>query len=206
MDGAYMRYGRGDGGCDSTTINANNLETFVLEQMQQIIGGDPTAVEKAVNRFVKTSHTKAKTDDRRGQIEADLKTINKRITNAMALLTDGDLDDLTELRQTLVDLQKRRTSLEVELASNGNNRLSPLTSPDLRTWGTEQLESINSTLSANSRDENLRRMLQSYVISIDIDGKTENGTINGTLTLPADAMAILEHDLNAISRVNHAKA
>jgi len=124
----------------------------------------------------------------------------------MGLLTDGDLDDLAELRQMLVDLQKRRTSLEVELSSNNNNRLSPLNPPDLRTWGTEQLETISSTLSLDSKDENLRRMLHSYVISIDIDGKDKNGTINGTLTLPADAMAILEHNLNAISRVNHAKA
>jgi len=206
MDGAYMRYGRGDGGCDPTTINAGNLEAFVLDQVQQVIGVDSTAVEKAVNQLVKTSQTKARPNDRRSQIEADLKTVNKRITNAMALLTDGDLDDLAELRATLVDLRKRRTSLEVELASNGNNRLSPLNPPDLRTWGTEQLESISSTLSAASRDENLRQVLQSYVISIDIDGKDENGRLNGTLTLPADAMTILEHDLAAISRVNTAKA
>lgn len=196
VDGAYMRYGRK--GCDPTRVNADNLDAFVLAQVRQIIGGDSAAVVKAVDRFVKAAQAKAKPDDRRGQIEGDLKAVNKRIASAMALLADGDLDDLDELRETLVGLRKRRAALEAERASAGAGDATPTNAGDLRAWALKRFDEIGAALATDKAVDAMREVVQAYVIRIDIDPKERVGT----LLLPADAMAILERDLAAISRVN----
>jgi len=200
MDGAYMRYGRK--GCDPTYLNADNLDTFVLAQVRQIIGSDRPAVEKAVDRFIKAVQAKAKPDDRLGQIEADLKAVNKRVASAMSLLADGDLDDLDELRETLVGLRKRRAALEAERASAGAGDATPVNAGDLRAWALKRLDEIGRDLATDNAVDAMRRVIDAYVIRIDIDPKAKRGT----LLLPADALAILERDIASISRVKPADA
>lgn len=197
-DGAYMRHGRA--GCDPNNINADNLDAFVLAQVRQVICGDGPAVRKAVDAFVKAAEAGAKPDDRRARIEADLKAVAKRIASAVALLADGDLDDLAELKDTLVGLRKRRAALEAELADVGTDAPTPMKAPELRAWALKRLAEIAEGLEPGNAPEALRRVVQAYVVRIDIDGKAKRGT----LWLPADALAILERDAASISRVKPA--
>ncbi|HOD83922.1 MAG TPA: recombinase family protein [Phycisphaerae bacterium] len=194
-DGAYMRHGRA--GCDPTSINAHDLDTFVLEQIRAVVCGEGPIVRKAVEQFVKAMQVKARPDDRRARIEADLKAVGKRISSVMTLLTDGELDDLAELRETLLDLRTRRAALEAELASATMDTPAPVNVADLRTWALKRLADIATRLDAGNAPDDLRQAVHDYVIRIDIDPKARRGK----LLLPADAVTILERDINSISRV-----
>ncbi len=120
----------------------------------------------------------------------------------MALLADGELDDLAELRDTLVGLRKRRAALEAELAAAGAGATTPVNVADLRAWALRRLDELGSALATGNADELLRQVVQAYVISIDIDPEAKRGV----LLLPADAVAILERDALALSRVKPADA
>lgn len=200
MDGAYMRYGRM--GCDPTYLNAENLDAFVLAQVRRLVAGDRAAVEKAVDRFVKMVQTRARPDDRRGRVEAELKAVQKRIASVVALLADGELDDLAELRDALVGLRKRRAALEAELAAVGARAATPVNAADLRAWAFKRLAELGKALATGHADETLRQVVQSYVVRVDIDPLARRGV----LLLPADTLAILERDALAFSRVKPADA
>jgi DNA invertase Pin-like site-specific DNA recombinase len=194
-DGGYMRYGRQV--CSPTSINAADLDRFVIEQVRNVIGGDRPAVERAVDRFIKQMKAHAKPDDRRSQIEADLKTVQKRIESVVALLTDGDLDGLAELKATLITLRKRRAAMEAEMATVGGDAPAPTNVGDLRTWALRRLAEIDSMLTNGTGGEPLRQLVAAYVARIEIDPRERRGK----LVLAADAMAVLEHDIASISRV-----
>jgi DNA invertase Pin-like site-specific DNA recombinase len=200
MDGAYMRYGRK--GCDPTYLNAENLDAFVLDQVRRIIGGDRPAVEKAVDQFIQAARAASQPDDRRGRIETDLKAVQRRIDSVVALLADGELDDLAELRDTLVGLRKRRAALESELAAVGAAAATPVNVADLRAWALKRLDELGRALATGDADAALRQVVQAYVVRIDVDPQAKRGV----LLLPADAMAILERDALALSRVKPADA
>jgi DNA invertase Pin-like site-specific DNA recombinase len=200
MDGAYMRYGRN--GCDPTYLNAEALDAFVLAQVRRIVGSDRPAVEKAVDWFVKAVQARSRPDDKRGRIEADLKAVQKRIDSVVALLADGELDDMAELRDTLVGLRKRRAALEAELAAAGTGAATPVIVADVRTWAIKRLAEIGRALATGHADEALRQAVQAYVVRIDVDPVAKRGV----LLLPADALAILERDALTLSRVKLADA
>ncbi|OQB78883.1 MAG: Recombinase [Planctomycetes bacterium ADurb.Bin126] len=194
-DSSYMRHGRA--GCDPTYVNAHDLDAFVLEHVRAVVCGDGPVVRTAVEQFVKAMQAKSRPDDGRSRIEAELKAVAKRISGVMALLADGELDDLTELRETLVGLRKRRSALEAEMASAPTDAAVPLDAPALRTWALKRLSDIDTRLRDGNAPEDLRQAVHDYVIGIDIDPKARRGK----LLLPADAVTILERDLSSISRV-----
>ncbi|MEX2372795.1 MAG: recombinase family protein, partial [Dehalococcoidia bacterium] len=194
-DGAYLRYGRQ--GCDPSQINAEILDTFVLAQLRQIVGRDQAAIEQAVEQFVKAVQAKTEPEERRGGLEAELKAVQKRIDSVMALLSDGELDGLAELRETLVNLRRRREALQAELATAEHSAVVPMKAADLRTWARSRLAEIGTMLSEVENNQTLREVVQAYVIRIDVDAKAKRGT----LVLPADTLAILESDLTSFSRV-----
>jgi len=219
LDSAYMRHGRA--GCLPTAVNAADLDAFVMDEVRTVLYGDEPAVVKAVDQFVKAMRAKTKPDERRGRIEADLKLVNKRIASAMALLSDGDLDDLTELRETLLNLRTRRAALEAELTAATTKPTIPMDADTLRKWALTRLTEIGTRLHLNkpgmnanlatdtnpttgnanwttgNAPDDLRRTLQDYVIRIDIDPTARRGK----LILPADATTVLERDINSTSRV-----
>jgi len=200
VDGAYTRYGRK--GCAPSYLNAENLDAFVLSQVRRIVHGDRPAIDKAVDRFIKAMQVRSKPNERRDQIEAELKAVKMRVDSAVALLADGELDDLAELREMLVGLRKRRAALESELATSGTGAETPVNAPDLRAWAIRRLDELGSALAKGDAGEGLRQVVQAYVIRIDVDPKAKRGV----LLLPADALAILERDALALSRVKPADA
>jgi hypothetical protein len=201
-DSTYMRHGRA--GCEPMNVNAADMDAFVMDEVRAVLFGDEPAVVKAVDQFVKAMRAKTKPDERRGRIEADLKLVNKRIASAVALLSDGDLDDLAELRETLLNLRTRRAALEAELTAATTKTAIPMDADTLRKWALNRLAEIdarlnaaNANLTTGNAPDDIRRTVQDYVIRIDIDPTARRGK----LILPADAVTVLERDINSSSRV-----
>jgi len=194
VDAGYRRYGPQV--CKSTSIQAEALDRWVLAKVRQVILNDAAGIRAAVDAFVQTVLSQEKGGGDRSAVEKELAAVNRRIQATVAMLSDPDLADLSELKATLVELKRQREALEAqrEQASAGKGEL--LNETALRKWATEKLERLGDALDGNLSPLETRQVVHSYVARIEIDPHA----YRGTMFMVPDALALLEAE--STRRVN----
>ena len=117
----------------------------------------------------------------------ELADLNKRIKTTVALLSDSDLADVGELRTALVDLKRRRETLEADVA---NKPASPKSiDPDrLRAWARERIADLARALKPGTPMMEARAAVHAFIPKIEIDPDRKFGT----LYLPRDTCSALQ--------------
>ena len=183
-DGGYRA--RGISVCHSTHIQAAALDEFVLRQIGEIIPADEKAVVAATQRFMTAMSAKAMCPREDAGIEKELTAVNRRIKTLVSTLADGDLNDLPEVKQALVEMKRRREVLEAQRA----NTVAPTARPtdqQMKEWAASTLRNLAEILRGRPTTEALRRVMHDCVDRIEIDPEAKRGR----LFLPEDAWSLL---------------
>ena len=105
----------------------------------------------------------------------------------MATLADGDLNDLPEVKQSLVEMKKRREILEARQADIASP-VPVFSEQQTKEWASAKLRDIGVALQGKTNPETMRRMVHDCVARIEIEPEEEFGR----LFVPADAWALLQ--------------
>jgi len=184
-DGGYRA--RGISVCRATYIQAAALDHFVLDQVAHATSADEETMIAATERFIAAAFKETKTDQVIAGIEKELATVNRRIKALVATLADGDLNDLPEVKQTLIEMKRRRETLEARCTELAAPVAQPSTR-ELRDWAMSTLRNLSSVLRDQPTTVALRQVMQSCVDRIEIDPDAKRGF----LYLPADASSFLQ--------------
>ncbi len=184
-DGGYRA--QGIGVCKATHIQAAALDRWVLEQLRTTFLADKAGVERAIEQFVKVACGRGAAAKAQPDRSKELADLNKRIKTTVALLSDSDLADVGELRAALVDLKRRRETLEADVA---NKPASPKSiDPDrLRAWARERVADLARALKPGTPMIEARPAVHAFVPKIEIDPERKVGT----LFLPRDTCSALQ--------------
>ena len=183
-DGGYRA--QGIGVCKATHIQAAALDRWVLEQLRTTFLADKAGVERAIEQFVKAACGRGASAMAQPDRCRELADLNKRIKTTVTLLSDNDLADVGELRTVLVDLKRRRETLEADVA---NKPASPKSiDPDrLRAWARERVADLARALKPGTPMMEARAAVHAFVPKIEIDPDRKVGT----LFLPRDTCSAL---------------
>ncbi len=183
-DAGYRAQGKSV--CKATHIQADALDAWVLTQVRDVILGSPDAVQTAIARFVETARERDTQPSPEAAIKSEMAAITKRIKATVNLLADGDLADVDELRDSLVELKRKRDALAAQLS----NAPTPAMAPDeneLRAWAIEKLRDLDKAIRPGAITMEMRRVVHEYVDRIEVDPHTKSGT----LYLPDNAFEAL---------------
>ncbi|MFO0082716.1 MAG: zinc ribbon domain-containing protein [Phycisphaerales bacterium] len=184
-DGGYRA--QGDGVCKATHIQAAALDGWVLDQLRSTYLADKAGVARAIEEFVKTCCGRVAASKARPDRSRELADLNKRIKTTVALLSDSDLADVGELRTALVDLKRRRETLEADVATKPASPNS--IDPDcLRAWAREQVAGLSQALKPGTPMMEARAAVHAFIPKIEIDPNRKVGT----LYLPRDTCSALQ--------------
>ena len=186
VDAGYRRYGPAV--CKSTSIQAEPLDAWVLGKVRDLLLADTEATEAAVDTFVRAALAGHQAGADVEAIEKELAAVTKRIKTTVAMLADPDLEDMDELKTALVDLKRRRETLEARKEDAAGARGEPVNETALREWATGKLERLGEAVEGNLSPLETRRVVHAYIDRIDIDPDT----CTGTLFIVPDAVALLE--------------
>lgn len=199
VDGGYRA--QGIKVCRSTSISAEALDEWVLSQLRILFGTDKDVLAEAVDQFIvlARSNDKAAPSNAKSIAKA-LASVEQRIQTTISLLTDGDLSDLQELRDRLVQLKKQRDNLVVQTSADTDDRADRFSEADLREWATDRLRMLESGLVGKLSTHELRQVVHAYVDRIEIDPHKQVGT----LYLPHDVAGSLAN--GHVSRVTRSSS
>jgi DNA invertase Pin-like site-specific DNA recombinase len=177
--------------CQALHIQSEPLDAWVLEQLRNSLLAGEGLLERIVEQFVAgvlgaTASPVPAPPDR----NKELTNINARIKKTIALLTDSEVGDMDELKQTLIDLKSRKQALENEIfaASPPPPALDVPDAATLRSWALEKLARLQEAVSPGAATIDLRAAVHEFVDRIEIDPHTRTGT----MYMPADMHAALE--------------
>ncbi|MCC6285240.1 MAG: hypothetical protein IT439_08075, partial [Phycisphaerales bacterium] len=105
----------------------------------------------------------------------------------VALLSDSDLADVGELRAALVDLKRRRETLEADVANQPSSPKS-IDPNRLRAWARERIADLARALKPGTPMIEARPAVHAFVPKIEIDPDRKVGT----LFLPRDTCSALQ--------------
>lgn len=196
-DGGY--HARGISVCRSTHIQAAALDEFVMQRLSAIIPADEKAIAAATQRFMATRSAKIQPQDNGSAVEKELAAVNRRIKTLVATLADGDLNDLPEVKQALMEMKRRRDTLEARQANTASPAVR-FTDEQTNEWATATLRDLAGALRGRPTSETLRRVVHNCVDRIEIDPEAKQGR----LFLPADTCSLLQ--LSASRRGTSASA
>jgi len=128
----------------SSTLRAEQLESWVLGKLRDIILTDEEAVDEAIERFVRTAARHDPSDSDANRIAREFKQINETVT---ALTMHIDPANLPLLNDRLTQLRLRKECPEHELQATRRSKANP-DAGALRTWARAQLASLQD---ANTR-------------------------------------------------------
>ncbi len=181
--------GQGKAVCKATHIQAEPLDRWVLEQLRDAFLGQQDAVESAVEQFVASVCGGAKPSKAPPDRSKELASITARIKSTVALLSDGDLADVEELKAALVNLKKQRQAIEADLAAPPTAAAPDAPDPaQLRSWARQRLEGLAAGLEPGTAPMELRAAVHEFVDRIEVDPHRKIGT----LYLPEDAFSALQ--------------
>jgi len=184
-DAGYRAQGKSV--CKATHIQANALDAWVMAQVREVILGSGEAFQPAVERFIEAVREQHARPSSGADTKRDLAAITKRIKATVGLLADGDLADVEELRQALVDLKRQRDTLQAQLETAPAASEAPETG-QLRAWATQRLQTLDSVLRPGEATMEMRRVVHEFVDRIEVDPHAKIGT----LYLPRDAFEALQ--------------
>jgi len=197
VDGGFNA--RGSSVCRYVGIPAQELDTWVLAKVRDIVMGDAEGTRAATDAFVKAVLGRRRKPDDLAGVEKELAAVNNRIKALVAMLADPNFGDMEELKQTLAELKGRRDGLEAHRQEAGRAREETWNEENLRRWARERFEKLGRAADGKETPQATREVVQAYVDRIEIDPKAKRGV----LYLPADAVACLEAEcsrrLNACS-------
>lgn len=174
--------------CQSTSIQAEALDAWVLATVRNVILGDTNARKAAIDQFVKSAVRQRSDASNVRAIRKELSAVQRRIKATVALLADEHLSDLNELKDELVALKRQRDVLEARIENARVAHGESIDAARLHSWADERLEQLDVVLKCGASMHEMRRVVHAYVDRIEIDPKQKMGT----LYLPANARAALE--------------
>ncbi|MFQ5591168.1 MAG: recombinase family protein [Phycisphaerae bacterium] len=146
-----------------STLRAEQLESWVLGKLRDVILMDEDAVDEAIERFVKTVARYEPGDADATRAAREIKQINDTVT---ALTTHIDPANLGLLNDRLTQLRLRKECLERELhlarKEKGHSNVDTL-----RTWARNQLTGLHDAM-AGTRDDRTRDVIATYVDRITV--------------------------------------
>lgn len=181
--------------CRSTSIPTESLDEWVLAQLRNLMRADGDAVREAVDAFIEAAMKESRAPlEKSHDTSKQLVAIEQRIQAIVQLLTDGELADLPELRERLIQLKNQRQQLVSQPVANVPTALQ-VSEKDLREWACHRLDQLDRGLSDKLPPHELRTMVHSYVDRIEIEPYKQVGK----LYIPRSLSDALAHE--HISRV-----
>lgn len=167
------RWAYGENGCVvSSHVKADALEAWVLGKLKRFVFDDCEGVDEAVERFVLLARgDNGREPDTLGN-ERELEQIEATVN---AIMVGIDPSNLPLLNERLTQLRRRKEHLQGEL------RAAKAASRDhdekgLRRWARERITGL-ADAAAGHRNENVRRVLASYVDEIIVDPVRKTGVM-----------------------------
>ncbi len=158
------RRGRGKTICPTpSTLRADHLEAWVLENLQRVVLADDEAVDAVIERFVALA-----TQDAAGAVDTEhlareLEQINETVT---AITASIDPANLAMLNDRLTTLRKRKEALEAELRS-AERPTATYDVAGLKNWARDRLAGLQQAM-AGARNDRTRNVIATYVERITI--------------------------------------
>ncbi|MBI1373926.1 MAG: phage portal protein [Phycisphaera sp.] len=173
--------------CRSTSIPTKSLDEWVLAQLRNLMLADGDTVHEAVDGFIEATMKACRVPQAKSHDPSkQLATIEQRIQATIQLLTDGELTDLPELRERLIQLKNQRQQL-VSQPVMSEPTIPRASEKDLREWASRQLDQLERGLSGKLPPHQMRTMVHSYVGRIEIEPYKQVGRLFIPRTL-ADAL------------------
>lgn len=148
-------------------VRGDELEAFVLREVQKLILADGVGTQAAIDAFVASVHAQHGRADT-GPIRREIAKIDHQVDGLMAGL---DAANLTFLNAKLTELRRRKESLQHQLRAA---EAFDLDEKALRTWAADRIRTFAEILGGR-RDERARNAIASYVDEIVIDPATKTG-------------------------------
>ena len=99
-----------------------------------------------------------------------------KIQATISLLTDGDLADLPELKERLVQLKNQRRDLLARSVEK-DLQVTQVNAAELRRWANTRMLQLKQGLAGELPTHELRNIVHSSVDRIEIDPHQQTGTI-----------------------------
>jgi len=144
-------------------LRSEQLESWVLGKLQDLIVADQDAVDEAIERFIEMSaHQTAEMSDAK-RITREIKQIQELVT---ALTMNIDPANLEMLNDRLTQLRLRKECLEQELhAAKRSTANQDATA--LRKWAGKQLTNLHAAM-AGKRNDQTRAVIGTYIDRITV--------------------------------------
>ncbi|MBI1373916.1 MAG: hypothetical protein GC159_14430 [Phycisphaera sp.] len=165
--------------CRSTSISTEALDEWVLAQLRALMLAEGDGWNDAVERFIESVVEAGRSPRSRPRdTSKEIAAVEQRIQATVTLLTDGDLSDLPELKERLVQLKNQRQELVSRGAAAIEAPAAHTSVTDLREWAHERLDQLQRGLAGKLPAHELRNMVQAYVDRIEIAPYKQIGTIH----------------------------
>ena len=176
-----------------STLRAEQLESWVLGKLQDIVLLDEDALDVAIERFVESvGRQNASTGDA-DRIAREIKKVNDTVT---ALTTHIDPANLPLLNDRLTQLRLRKECLEKELRAARQSD-GKLDAQALRQWARTQLAGLQAAMNG-TRSDQTRNVIATYVDRIVVWPSEKRGGMR----LNPSAYALWKRDRDGDSRPN----
>jgi site-specific DNA recombinase len=152
-------------------ISADELEGWVLGELQKFVLADTRGVEEAIEATVRGLRERAGSVDTK-PIEKELKQIDATID---ALVAGLDPANLALVNDKLTTLRRRRDFLQAQMRAVGATKLA-FDEAAVRRWAAERVTLLEDLLKGR-RDEMARQAIASYVNEIVIDPGEKTATL-----------------------------
>ena len=147
----------------ASTLRAEQLESWVLGKLQDIVLLDDDAVDMAIERFVESAARQNPCATDADRITRDIKQIKDTVT---ALAMHIDPANLVMLNDRLTQLRLRKESLEQELRTVRQSS-SNQDAASLRKWARAQLAGLQAAMNG-TRNDRTRDVIATYVDRITV--------------------------------------
>lgn len=164
----------------SSHIKADALETWVLGKLKQFVFADQVGVEDAIERFVELASGERETTTDVTAIERELAEIDATVK---AITASIDPANLVLLNDRLTQLRRRKEHLQRELRV-AKATARGVDAKGLRKWAQERITGLADAI-AGRRNEQVRRVLASYVDEIVVYPSSKTGVLRVNAALAA---------------------
>ncbi len=146
-----------------STLRAEHLEAWVLDQLKRVFLADQEAVDAAIERFVAMAARDAPGAVDTERVARELEQINETVT---AISMSIDPANLVLLNDCLTQLRKRKETLEAELRS-AERPAATFDVAGLKKWARDRLAGLQQAM-AGARNDRTRDVIATYVERITI--------------------------------------
>ncbi len=151
-------------------VKAEQLEVWVLEQLQEMVFQDSGGVEEAIEWFINAVRSAHPTD---GAIRAHQREIAQIDAQVDALVAHLDAANLALVNGKMTNLRTRKEWLQQQVRAAEMQEAS-LDEKALRSFATERIGML-AEIMGGRRDEKARQVIASYIDEIVIEPETKTG-------------------------------